>query len=182
MPTGNFSTFTMHNSLRTSSIDTVFETEEKILRKETMTRPGTRNIFHDALQFDFLNAKRHSRILEDNEAQVPLIKANRNKHTMEISLLASFFFLLLFVLFIFRRNLLSLFNGGKNGFGDEEDFATTMNEYDELLQDTFNDDDFTDDGSSDESITSILSEWSEDAGSMSFEMSSLKSSKSKAKK
>lgn len=107
-----------------------------------------------------------------------LLEAGKYRHTREIALISTFFVILLAVLFYFRRKLLLPWKrrGNGNRWGSEEDFATTIAEYDELLQDTFNDDEFTQDDS-DESITSILSEWSEGASEMHIEMNSITDAK-----
>ena len=61
-----------------------------------------------------------------------------------------------------KRRTQNLVQGGET-WGGDYDYANVAAEYDELLEDTFIDDEFTQDGDSDEeSITSILSEWSRD--------------------
>jgi len=65
-------------------------------------------------------------------------------------------------------------------WGDDYEYATVAAEYDELLEDTFINDEFTQEGDSDgdESIASILSEWSGDGDKYrQIEMTELDSDK-----
>ena len=86
----------------------------------------------------------------------------------------------------FRRKIASILNTTAlsskirtvdNNWGKDYDYATVTAEYDELLDDNFMNEEFTQDGdgSDEESIASILSEWSGDYKNM--EMTDLGSDK-----
>lgn len=128
-----------------------FQQSQNVLRQGHKSQPQQTRILQEELEDEL------PILIETETANVVV-----SREMMFIGACSLLIFIAAFFLVRRKRRTQNLVQGGET-WGGDYDYANVAAEYDELLEDTFIDDEFTQDGDSDEeSITSILSEWSRD--------------------